>query len=307
MITDRQQTLKSAIHCTGTGVHSNLKVSMALRPASANTGIVFRRVDHPGRDQTIKAVHSNVVDTTLCTTIGNGTVMVRTVEHLMAAFAGCGIDNAIVELDGEEVPVMDGSAAPFVFLIECAGIVEQRAPRRAIEVLKSIELADETRAMSITPADRFSLRCDIDFDHPALGYQSVVFDPLRTTFRNELSRARTFCMEADVQRMQAAGLGLGGSLENAVVVGDDGVLNEEGLRYPDEFVRHKALDCIGDLYLAGAPILGHVHSERAGHKMNYALLSALLGDPEAWRLTTLKRVQPRVYEALDAEPVAATA
>jgi UDP-3-O-[3-hydroxymyristoyl] N-acetylglucosamine deacetylase len=281
---------------------------MALRPASANTGIVFRRVDHPSsRTRTIKAEHASVVDTTLCTTIGNGTVSVRTIEHLMAAFAGCGIDNAVVELDGAEVPVMDGSAAPFMFLIECAGIVQQRAPRRVIEVLKPISLADETRAISVTPADRFSLRCDIDFEHPVLGHQSVVFDPQRSTFRNELSRARTFCMEADVARMQAAGLGLGGSLENAVVVGDDGVLNEEGLRYPDEFVRHKALDCIGDLYLAGAPILGHVHSVRAGHTMNHALLSALLSDLDAWRLTTLKRVQPRIYEPLESEPIAATA
>ncbi len=303
-----QQTLKSAIHCTGIGVHSNRKVSMGLLPAAPDTGIVFCRIDRPiDTPQTIRAVHANVVDTTLCTTIGNGTVSVRTVEHLMAAFFGCGIDNAVVELDGEEVPAMDGSAAPFVFLIECAGVVEQDTFRRVIEILKPIRVSDETRAISVIPAESFSLRCEIDFDHPALGYQSVVFDPLRTTFRNELSRARTFCMETDVEGIRAAGMGLGGSLENTVVLGKDGVLNEEGLRYPDEFVRHKALDCIGDLYLAGAPILGHVHSERSGHRFNHALLSALLGDPDAWTLTRLERSRPRLYEALDGEPVAATA
>ena len=175
-----------------------------------------------GSDRTIEAVYGNVVDATLCTAIGNGTVSVRTIEHLMAAFAGCGIDNAVVELDGEEVPAMDGSAAPFVFLIECAGLVEQCAPRRMIEVLKPVSLGDDNRYISVTPSDTFSIRCDIDFDHPALGYQSVVFDPLHTSFRTELARARTFCRESDVAGILAAGMGQGGSLENTVVMGDDG-------------------------------------------------------------------------------------
>jgi UDP-3-O-[3-hydroxymyristoyl] N-acetylglucosamine deacetylase len=301
-----QQTLKTAIHCTGVGVHGNRKVRMELRPGAPGTGIVFCRSDRPaGSARTIEAVYENVVDARLCTTIGNGTVSVRTVEHLMAAFAGCGIDNAVVELDGEEVPAMDGSAAPFVFLIECAGVVEQCAPRRMIEVLKPIRLGDENRYIGITPAERFSIRCEIDFDHPALGYQSVIFDPLRTCFRTELARARTFCRESDVASILAAGMGQGGSLENTVVIGDDGPLNEDGLRYADECARHKALDCFGDLYLAGAPIIGHVRCLRSGHGMNHALLSALLEDPDAWRFTGAEH--DTVFGEPDREPVAAIA
>ena len=301
-----QYTLKSSIHCTGIGVHNNRKVHMELRPAPPGTGIVFCRVDRPaGSSRMIKAIHENVVETRLCTTIGNGSVSVRTIEHLMAAFAGCGVDNAVVALDGEEVPVMDGSAAPFVFLIECAGIVEQCAPRRAIEVLKTVRLGDEERWISVAPAETFSLRCDIDFDHPALGHQSVFFDPLLTSFRTEIARARTFCREADVEGILAAGMGRGGSLENTVVIGDDGPINEEGLRYPDECARHKALDCIGDLYLAGAPLVGYVSCRRSGHGLNHALLTALLDDPDAWRLTGDE--QDATYAEPDREPVAAIA
>lgn len=282
-----QRTLKSPAHCAGVGTHGNGRVSMALRPAPPDTGIVFRRVDRPADSpRTIGARHENVVDTTLCTTIGNGTVSVRTVEHLMAAFAGCGIDNAAVDIDGEEVPAMDGSAAPFVSLIECTGTVEQSAVRRAIEILKPVELREGSRAIGVAPAEGFSIRCDVAFDHPALGRQSVVFDSLRDGFRDALAGARTFCMEADIAGIRAAGLGRGGSLENTVVFGADGsVVNEGGLRYPDECARHKTLDCIGDLYLAGAPILGRVHCERPGHRLNHAFLAALLADRNAWRLT----------------------
>ena len=301
-----QHTLKSAIHCTGIGVHSNRKVCMELRPAPPGTGIVFCRSDQPaGSPRTIEAVYGNVVDARLCTAISNGRVTVRTIEHLMAALAGCGIDNAVIELDGEEVPVMDGSAAPFVFLIECAGIVEQCAARHTIEVLKPIRIGDENRWISVTPAETFSLRCDIDFEHPALGHQSFSFNSQRTSFRSELARARTFCRESDVESILAAGMGRGGSLENTVVLGEDGPLNEGGLRYPDECARHKALDCIGDLYLAGAPILGHVCCHRSGHGMNHALLSALLGDPDAWRLTGAE--QDPAFGEPDREPVAAFA
>ncbi len=296
-----QQTLKSSIHCTGIGVHSNRRVRMELHPAAPGTGIVFRRSDlSSGSARMIEAIHTNIVDTRLCTTIGNGQASVRTIEHLMAALAGCGIDNAVVELDGDEVPVMDGSAAPFVFLIDCAGTVEQCAPRRAIEVLKPLRFGDEERWISVTPAESFSLRCDIDFDHPKLGHQSVLFESPHSSFRTELARARTFCRESDVEGILAAGMGRGGSLENTVVIGEDGPLNEDGLRYPDECARHKALDCFGDLYLAGAPILGHVHCRRSGHGLNHTLLSALLGDPEAWRLAGAE--QEAGYE-----PVAAIA
>jgi UDP-3-O-[3-hydroxymyristoyl] N-acetylglucosamine deacetylase len=301
-----QQTLKTAIHCTGVGVHGNRKVRMELRPGAPGTGIVFCRSDLPaGSARTIEAVYENVVDARLCTTIGNGTVSVRTVEHLMAAFAGCGIDNAVVELDGEEVPAMDGSAAPFVFLVECAGVVEQCAPRRALEVLKPVSLGDGNRWISVTPAETFSLRCEIDFEHPALGHQSVFFDPSLASFRTEIARARTFCRESDVEGILAAGMGRGGSLENTVVLGEDGPLNEGGLRYADECARHKALDCIGDLYLAGAPILGHVRCQRSGHSLNHALLSALLGDPEAWRLAEAEH--DPAHGKPDREPVAAIA
>lgn len=281
-----QRTLKSPVHCAGVGTHGNGRVSMALRPAPPETGIVFRRIDRPADSpRMIGARHENVVDTTLCTTIGNGTVSVRTVEHLMAAFAGCGIDNAVVDIDGEEVPAMDGSAAPFVSLIECAGTVEQSAVRRAIEILKTMELREGSRAIGVVPAESFSIRCDVAFDHPALGRQSVVFDSLRDSFCDALAGARTFCMEADIAGIRAAGLGRGGSLENTIVVGADGVVNEGGLRYPDECARHKTLDCIGDLYLAGAPILGRVHCERPGHRLNHVFLAALLADRDAWRLT----------------------
>jgi UDP-3-O-[3-hydroxymyristoyl] N-acetylglucosamine deacetylase len=282
-----QRTLKAPIHCTGAGLHSNAKVSMTLNPAAPDTGVVFRRTDlGPGAE--IRATYDNVVDSRLCTAIGdrNG-LAIGTIEHLMAAFAGCGVENVIVELNGAEVPIMDGSSRPFVFLIECAGIVEQNAPRRAIRVLKEVSVGSEARWASISPADHFSLRCAIDFDHHAIGAQSFTYDSRHSSFADELSHARTFCLAADVEKMRAAGLALGGSLDNAVVVGDDGLLNEEGLRYDTEFARHKALDCIGDLSLAGATLLGHVESYCAGHAMNHELLAALLGDETAWCWTEM--------------------
>ena len=301
-----QRTLKASVHCAGAGTHSNRRVSMGLRPAPPDTGIVFRRIDRPADSpRTIRARYENVVDTTLCTTIGNGTVSVRTVEHLMAAFAGCGIDNAVVDIDGEEVPAMDGSAAPFVSLIECAGTIEQSAARRTIEILKPVELRERSRAIGVVPAERFSIRCDVAFDHPALGHQSVVFDSLHDDFRDALAQARTFCMEADIAGIRAAGLGQGGSLENTVVFGANGVLNEGGLRYPDECARHKTLDCIGDLSLAGAPILGRVHCERPGHRLNHAFLAALFADRDAWRLTGAEPVPIGVPTAPEGEPAAA--
>ncbi len=278
-----QRTLKSSIQCTGVGVHTNQRVAMTLKPAAPNTGIVFRRIDLGARAPEIKAVHANVVDSRLCTVIGAGPrARIGTIEHLMAAFAGLGIDNAIIDIDGDEVPVMDGSAAPFVFLVECAGIMAQAAPRRAIKVLKPVVIADGDRRVSVRPAAEFSLDCRIAYAHPMLGEQRVVFHPNPGAFRAELARARTFCLEEDVARMRAAGLAKGGSLDNAVVIGKNRVLNDGGFRYKDECVRHKALDCLGDLYLAGAPILGAIESERAGHALNHRLLAALLGDTTAW-------------------------
>jgi len=255
---------------------------MALRPAPPDTGIVFRRTDL-GEDMEIKAHYNNIVDSRLCTTIGNGNgISIGTIEHLMAAFTGCGVENVIVEVSGAEVPIMDGSARPFVFLLKCAGIVEQNAPRRTIRVLKRVTVGDEERWASITPADHFSIHCEIVFDNHTIGTQSFSYDSQRTSFENELSHARTFCLAEDVEKMRSAGLALGGSLDNAVVIGDHGLLNEDGLRYDTEFARHKALDCIGDLGLAGASLLGHVESYCAGHAMNHKLLAELLADEEAW-------------------------
>lgn len=264
---------------------------MTLWPAKPDTGVIFRRSDlTPITD--VQARYDHVVSTQLSTTLGyNGSVSIGTVEHLMAALLGCGIDNAVVELDGQEVPVMDGSAAPFVFLIECAGIVEQDAARRYLQICKEVTVGDERRHITLRPADHFSLTCDIAFDHRLIGQQSFVFDPRAVSFKRELSRARTFCFESDVEHMRAAGLALGGSLDNAIVIGPSRVLNEDGLRYEDEFVRHKALDCLGDLFLAGGPMLAEVHSVRAGHEMNQRLLRALFADPEAWRIVTLEEAE----------------
>ena len=259
---------------------------MTLIPAEPGSGIVFRRADRGGA--LIDARFDNVSDTTLGTSLKNGDgIGVATIEHLMAALVGLGIDNLIVELDGPEVPIMDGSAAPFVFLAECAGIVAQQAPRRAIEVLKPVEVVDGERYAALTPSDGFSISCAISFDHPAIAGQSCYVELSNGAFKRELARARTFGFLADIDRLRANGLALGGSLDNAVVLSDDAVLNDGGLRYADEFVRHKALDCIGDLYLAGGPIIGHVDCIRAGHGMNHRLLKALFADQDAWRHVVL--------------------
>ena len=285
-----QRTITSPIHCTGRGLHSNAKVSLSLLPAPPNTGVIFRRIDL-GSGAEIKATHDNVIDTRLCTTIGNKNgLTIATIEHLMAAIAGCGIENIFVELDNVEVPILDGSAAPFVFLIRCAGITEQKIPRRAIEVLKEITVGDENRWASVSPSNHFSVHCEIAYENGAIGLQSFEYDSRHSSFEKELSRARTFCLEADVTKMQAAGLALGGSLDNAIVIGDKGPLNEEGLRYDTEFARHKTLDCIGDLSLAGAHLIGHVRSYCAGHSINHQLLGALLSDSDAWSWTSMDQL-----------------
>jgi len=272
---------------------------MALIPAPPDTGVLFRRTDL-GANAEVRAHRDNVVDSRLCTTIGNGNgLSVGTIEHLMAAFAGCGVENVIVELNGAEVPIMDGSSRSFVFLMECAGIVEQTVPRRAIQVLKEISVGNESRWASISPSDHFSLHCKIAFDHDAIGVQYFDYDSLQTSFADDLSSARTFCLASDVEKMRAAGLALGGSLDNAVVIGDHGLLNSEGLRYDTEFARHKALDCIGDLSLAGAILLAHVESYCAGHTMNHELLNALLDDETAWCWTDMDVLS---VDRIDAAP-----
>jgi len=283
----QQQTLKNAISCTGVGLHSGAKVQMVLRPADADTGVVFLRTDIHDRDARIPARWDHVTDTTLCTTIGNDDeVKVATIEHLLAALAGCGIDNVLVELNGPEVPVMDGSAAPFVFLIDCAGVVAQDAPRRAIRVLREVELSDGEARVAVMPSAGFSVSLEINFESPAIARQAGFFDLHNGGFKREICRARTFGFERDVDKLLELGLARGGSLDNVVVISDDHqVMNEGGLRYGDEFLRHKVLDTVGDLFLAGGPLLGHFAGLRSGHRLNNRLLRKLFADPQAWEIT----------------------
>ena len=276
-----QKTLKNAIGCSGVGLHSGARVSMTLHPAPADHGIVFRRTDIVGGQAEIAAEWQNVVDSQLCTAVANRDgVAIQTIEHLMAAFAGLGIDNALVELNGPEVPIMDGSAAPFVFLIECAGIAELEEPRRAVVVVKPITVGDNGKRASFAPAPGFAVDLTIDFANAVVARQEFAFDLADGAFKSELARARTFGFEDEISQMRKAGLLPGGSLDNAVVVSGAKVLNEDGLRYGDEFVRHKVLDCVGDLYLAG-PIVGRFEGFRTGHRLNNQLLRALFADPTA--------------------------
>jgi UDP-3-O-[3-hydroxymyristoyl] N-acetylglucosamine deacetylase len=278
--TQFQQTLKAGIGCRGVGLHSGQRVTMNLAPAPPETGIVFRRSDTGAE---CRAVWENTVESARCTMLSDGEgTMIGTVEHLMAAFAGVAIDNAIVELDGPEVPVMDGSAAPFVFLIECAGVVEQDAPRHMVKVLKPISVIDGGAMVQLLPDHGFSMSFEIDFDNPLIRRQGISMAVDTGSFKAELSRARTFGLLDDVDRLRAAGLARGGSLDNVIVVNGDRILNTGGLRYEDEFVRHKLLDAIGDLYLAGAPLIGRFRGVRSGHSHNRRLLAALFADDEAW-------------------------
>jgi UDP-3-O-[3-hydroxymyristoyl] N-acetylglucosamine deacetylase len=278
-----QQTLKDAIHCTGVGLHSGARVSMTLRPAPVGAGVSFVRTDVAGRDRVVPARWDAVADTRLCTVVANADgVTVGTVEHLMAALAGCGVDNCTVELDGPEVPIMDGSSAPFVFLIECAGVAEQDAPVMALRVLKAVTVVDGGKSAALVPSDEPSYSMEIEFASAAVSRQRfrVALGP--GVFKRELARARTFGFLHEVEAMRKAGLALGGSLDNAIVVSGDRVLNDGGLRFADEFVRHKVLDGIGDLHLAGGPILGAFHGVKSGHALNNRLLHALFADPSAW-------------------------
>lgn len=283
-----QTTLKSDIRCTGVGLHSGNKIRMRLRPGEINSGISFIRTDQPDAINVVPAQWDRVSDTTLCTVITNEHgVSVSTVEHLMAALRGCGIDNAVIELDGAEVPIMDGSSAPFVFLIECAGTVRQAAERRAIRILKPVSVGDGKREARLTPGSSFAFSFEIDFTSHAVSRQKGSIRLANGAFKSDLARARTFGFLEDLEVLRARGLALGGSLDNAIVIDGDTVLNDEGLRYTDEFVRHKILDSVGDLYLAGAPILGHFHGCRSGHALNNELLRKLFADETAWCYDTM--------------------
>lgn len=285
----RQKTLKHDIVCEGIALHSGRTVKMRLRPAAPDSGIHFCRTDVDSAISDIPARFDAVVDTRLCTTIANEHgVKVSTIEHLMAALAGCEVDNVIVELDAEEVPVMDGSSAPFVALIEETGTVEQSLPRKAIRILRPVTVREDEKFLTVEPSEHPQVTLEINFDCAQIGRQSLTLPITKDAFVEDIADARTFGFLHEVEALRQAGLARGGSLENAVVLSEDKVLNKEGLRHQDEFVRHKILDCIGDLYLAGAPVLGAVSGSCSGHALNNALLRSLLADEKAWEWETIE-------------------
>ena len=283
----RQRTLKNVIGATGVGLHTGKKVYLTLRPAPVNTGIVFRRIDLDPVAE-VPAALDRVSDTRLSTTIECNGVRVSTVEHLMSAFAGLHIDNAIVELDADEVPIMDGSAGIFVFLIQSAGIEMQSAAKQFIRIRKPIEIKDGDKWARFEPFDGFKVSFSIDFDHPSMqtSAQQATIDLSEISFAKEVSRARTFGFLQDVEALQEAGLDRGGSLDNAIVMDDYRVINDDGLRYGDEFVKHKILDAIGDLYLLGCPLIGSFHAHKSGHGLNNRLLRELGQRQECWEMVS---------------------
>jgi UDP-3-O-[3-hydroxymyristoyl] N-acetylglucosamine deacetylase len=279
----RQRTLKQSVRATGIGLHSGQKVYMTLRPAPAHTGVVFRRVDlDPIAD--VRADALLVTETTLGTTLTHGEAKVATVEHLLSALAGLGVDNLFVELSAPEVPIMDGSAAPFVFLLQSAGIEEQNAAKRFVRVTRAIEVKDGDKWARLAPFNGYRINFEIDFDHPVFKThpQSATLEFSTTAFLREISRARTFGFMRDIDYLRSKDLTLGGSLDNAVVLDDYRVLNEDGLRFRDEFVRHKILDAVGDLYLLGASLIGEYSGYKSGHAINNELLRALIDQPDSW-------------------------
>ena len=288
----RQRTIKAGIKATGIGLHTGKKVTMALRPAPADAGIVFRRTDL-SQPADIRASAGVVTDTRLCSALESEGAKVATVEHLMSALAGLGIDNLFVDLSGPEVPIMDGSAAPFVFLLQSAGLEELNAPKRFFRVRRPVEVRDGDKWARFDPYDGFRLTFSIVFDHPVFDRagQTITVDLAETSYAKEVARARTFGFVQDVEAMRSAGLALGGSLDNAVVLDEYRVLNSDGLRYTDEFVKHKVLDAIGDLYLVGHPLIGAFSAHKSGHALNNQLLRATLADREAWELVTFDRAE----------------
>ena len=283
----KQRTLKNVIRATGVGLHTGEKVYLTLRPAAVDTGIVFRRVDLDPPVE-IEAKAQNVGDTTLSTTLCNGEVRVSTVEHLLSAFAGMGIDNAYIDLNAAEVPIMDGSAGPFVFLVQSAGIAEQNAAKKFIRIKRNITVEDGDKWVRFEPFDGFKVSFTIDFNHPAFKscHQTAEVDFSTTSFVKEVSRARTFGFMNQIETLRANNLALGGTFDNAVVLDDYRILNEDGLRYVDEFVKHKILDSIGDLYLLGRSLIGAFSGHKSGHALNNKLLCTLLQQQDAWEEVT---------------------
>ncbi len=277
-----EQTLANPVHCRGIGLHSGRPVDLVLRPAAAGTGVLFVRTD-TGTEVRFPARAEWVVNTTLATTLGSQGETLATIEHLLAALRGMGVDNCTIEVDGPEVPIMDGSAAPFVYLITQAGLRPQRRMRRRLVIRKPIEVRDGNRWARVTPSRDFKLSVEIDYPHPAIGRQ--VLGGIRVTprmFAREIAPARTFGFLKDVQQLQSVGLALGGSLHNAIVLDDERIMNREGLRFPDEFGRHKLVDLIGDLALLGLPLQGHVKAVRSGHALHHALVAEIRANPGCW-------------------------
>jgi UDP-3-O-[3-hydroxymyristoyl] N-acetylglucosamine deacetylase len=293
----KQRTLKNVIRATGVGLHTGEKVYLTLRPASSDTGIVFRRIDLADPVE-IRACPENVSDTRLSTTLEYNGVRVSTVEHLMSAFAGLGIDNAYVDLTAAEVPIMDGSAGPFVFLIQSAGIAEQSAPKRFMRIKKEVRVEEDDKWACFQPFEGFKVSFAIEFNHPTFrnSTQNANVDFSTTSFVKEISRARTFGFMGDLEALRAVGLARGGGLDNAIVLDEYRILNDDGLRYEDEFVKHKVLDAIGDLYLLGHPLIGAFSAHKSGHSLNNRLLRQLVMNQDAWELMT--------YDENDEAPIA---
>lgn len=288
----KQRTLKNLIRATGVGVHTGEKIYITLRPAPANSGVIFRRVDLDPAVE-IPALTENIGDTTLSSCLTKDNVRISTIEHLMSAFAGLGIDNVYVDVSAPEVPIMDGSAGPFVFLIQSAGIEEQSAPKRFLKIKRKIKIKEGDKWACVSPYDGFKVSFTIDFDHPVFHDlpQTATVDFVHTSFVKEVSRARTFGLLSDYERLRANNLALGSNLDNAIVVDEYRVINEDGLRYNDEFVKHKMLDAIGDLYLLGCNIIGAFSAYKSGHALNNQLLRTLLATQDAWEIVTFKQAE----------------
>ena len=283
----RQRTLRDSVSCTGIGLHSGEKVRMTVKPAPPDSGIRFIRKDLPGKC-VIKAHFDSVINTTMCTIIGSNGNHVSTIEHLMAAFFGFGIDNAIVEIDGPEVPIMDGSSAPFIFLLKSAGIKEHRKLKEFILIKKTLNIKEGNRSIIIKPSKELKISFTIDFHHPLIKNQQYNFSFSGRGFIDEISRARTFGFLKDIETLREAGLARGGSLDNAIVIDDFRVINEDGLRYHNEFVRHKILDFLGDIAVMGTPIIGHFIINKSGHSLNHSMLKKLYSNNKYWKRITLE-------------------
>ena len=276
-----QQTIEQPVSCFGIGVHSGRKAAITIKPAPENHGIRFRRTDLPGTSD-ISALFNMVVDTSLATVVGNQGVIVSTIEHLMATFTGLAIDNALVEIDGYEMPIMDGSAKEFAKILNYAGIKKQAMPRWFFVVTEQIKIEDNDKFVTVTPCPHFKISCSIEFANPVIGSQELSFDLSPENFIKDISQARTFGFIQDLHYLKMFSLGKGGSLDNAIIIDNDKVLNKGGLRYPDEFVRHKLLDCLGDFALLGMPILGHIKTHKSGHELNHRFIKTFLARKESW-------------------------